>query len=206
MLRGSILALGLAASSCAPAPAAMPATQASEALAMFAAGSSPWDVCTPEGRAMLRSAVRAYGAEMARAGVQWPAVPAFDGAGEGASSVDVTVLAAFSAGFVEASDFRGRTRALINRLSLAQWPQVSGMRQAARVACAEVAALQQAAARLVLEAQRYGTLTAHAAQVNDPRAQALAERQALRVRRAQARMALDAALVEEAVRQAQGAS
>jgi hypothetical protein len=179
----------------------MAATQASEMLERFAAGSAPANVCTPEGRALLRGAVRAYGAEMARAGVAWPAVPA-RGEGEIVKGVDATVLAAFAAGFVEASDFRGRARALIGEFSLAQWPHLGGVRQAARVACEEVVELQQAMARLVLEAERYQDLALFAAREGGPRAQQRVERQEQRLQRAQTQMQLSAAQVEVAVRAA----
>ncbi|MBC7769147.1 MAG: hypothetical protein H7124_10205, partial [Phycisphaerales bacterium] len=62
MLRTLIVAAALGSSACAPSPVSMPATQASEVLELFAAGTPPGDVCTPQGRALLRGAVRAYGA------------------------------------------------------------------------------------------------------------------------------------------------
>lgn len=112
----------------------MAASQASELLERFAAGSAPMDVCTPAGRALLRGAVRSYGAEMARAGVTWPLVP---GPGVDPASLkrmDIAVMIAFGAGFVEGSDFRGAARPLIGRMTLTQWPESAtcGRRRAHR--------------------------------------------------------------------------
>ena len=57
MLRKMMLAFAAAGlCACAPGPAAMSATQASEMLELFAAGHAPGDVCTPQGRALLRGA------------------------------------------------------------------------------------------------------------------------------------------------------
>jgi hypothetical protein len=143
--------LAILASACAPGPARVPAAQASEFLELFAAGAGgSTDVCTPEGRAMLRGAVRAYGAEMAANGVAWPSLTARDQF----SKVDASVLIAFAAGFIEASDLHGQARRMARELSFAHWPEIRGMRQAARVACNEVLALQQAAARAVMETER----------------------------------------------------
>ncbi len=200
MLRKSILALGLVSGGCAPAtaPLPMPPTQASEVLEQFAAGATPGDVCTPEGRALLRGAVRSYAAEMQRGGVDWPAVPASDGEAGEMRSVDASVVIAFAAGFVEASDFRGQARALVRQVSFAQWPVIAEMRQAARVACEQVADLQQCAARFVLEASRYESRSADAGE--SARAQDSVARQAQRMQRARAQMEMRAAQVDAAVR------
>jgi hypothetical protein len=154
MRRALASVLVLATAACAQAPVRMPAAEASELLARFAAGSGRADVCTAEGRAVLRGAVRAYGAEMSANGVAWPMIPALGGDPDALSSVDVSVLVATAAGFVETSDFHGPARRMARQLSFAQWPEVRGMRGAADVACAEVVSLQQAAARLVFETQR----------------------------------------------------
>jgi hypothetical protein len=178
----------------------MAATDASELLARFAAGAAPADVCTPEGRALLRGAVRAYGAAMSEAGETWPAAPARDVDAD-LSSMDVSVLVAFAAGFVEASDLRGPARASAGELPFAQWPEIQMMRQAASVACADAARLQQAAARFVLEAARYQQLAADAAR--DARAAARMRVQGARMERAQSQMQLMAAYVEASLEAAQ---
>ena len=139
----------------------MAATDASELLARFAAGADGAQVCTPHGRALLRGAVRAYSAEMAAAGVAWPAVPA-KGDADNLHSVDVNVLVAFSAGFLEASDFQNAARSMIGDLSFANWREVREMRRAAHVACAEVVEMQRATARFVLESARYQQLAERA--------------------------------------------
>jgi hypothetical protein len=174
----------------------MPATQASELLEQFAAGAAPQDVCTPQGRALLRGAVRAYSAEMARAGLAWPAVPV-GGDPDAVKSVDANVLIAFTAGFVERSDFVGPARQLIGQFTFEQWPELPDMRRAARVACEEVAALQQAAARFVLETERYRGV-AQRAEKGESAAPQL-QRQARRLERAESAMQTAAYAVETRV-------
>lgn len=189
MLRIMALAALAAASACAPGPAHMPASHASEVLERFAAGAAEADICTPGGRATLRGAVRAYGAAMNANGVAWPAT-----GGDQLKGVEASVLVAFSAGFVEASDFYGPARAALTQLAFMQWPEVRGMRMATRVACTEVAALQQAAARVVME-----TELLH--QMANGRPERLA-RQRNRVERAQVLMEQQAALVSARVDEA----
>lgn len=157
MLRVCVAAACLGAAACAPAPVTMSAGEASERLERFAAGASAMDVCTPDGRALLRGAVRAYGAEMARAGVAWPALP--DDGGRGAPrNVDVAVVVAFAGGLVEASDFRGA----MAPAALLNWANIADLRTAPGVACAQVLDLQRAAARVVAELNRYERLEARA--------------------------------------------
>lgn len=150
MLRATVLSAALLVGACAPGPAPMAASEASEHLARFAAGSAE-DVCTPQGRSLLRGAVRSYGAELARAGVAWPAL----GEGEALHSTDVAVAVAFAAGFLEASDFQGGARGSVSHFALTYLPQFREMRAAARVACTQVVDLQQAASRLALEMERF---------------------------------------------------
>ena len=164
----------------------MPASHASEVLERFAAGAAEADVCTPNGRAMLRGAVRAYGAAMNANGVAWPAA-----GGDQLNGVEASVLVAFSAGFVEASDFYGPARAALTQLAFTQWPEVRGMRTATRVACSEVASLQQAAARLVVETARLRQMP-----VSQPDR---LQRQRERVARARMQMQQQAALVSARV-------
>jgi hypothetical protein len=142
----------------------MPAARASEVLARFAAGTgAAVNVCTPEGRAMLRGAVRSYGAEMSVNGVAWPMMPGFGvEAPDALNSVDVSVLVAVAAGFVEASDLHGPARRFARHLAFMQWPEIRDLRSATRVACDEVVELQQAAARVVLETERLRQMTERA--------------------------------------------
>jgi hypothetical protein len=193
----------LATGACGPAPVNMAATDASELLARFAAGSAPADVCTAEGRAVLRGAVRSYGAAMEANGVAWPVVPNFGSEAQALSSVDASVLIAFAAGFIEVSDFQGRARGLVTHMSFAQWPEIGGMRRAARVACTEVVALQQAAARVVIEADRFAQVRQTAERDRGSRAAAeRVRRQAVRLERAQAQMQMVAAGVQARVESA----
>lgn len=174
MLRGLILASCLAASACAPGPAPMAATEASEVLARFAGGAAPANVCTPEGRSLLRGAVRAYGRAMALAGETWPRA-VDDGAG--VASVDAMVMVAAASGVIEPSDLR--VAPTLEFMPIQNWPAPNTFRRAATVACGELMALQDAAARYVREHARYLTLSARAER-GDARARLQAERQSRR--------------------------
>jgi hypothetical protein len=197
MRRALASVLVLATAACAQAPVRMPAAEASELLARFAAGSGSADVCTDEGRAVLRGAVRAYSAEMQANGVAWPMIPAIGGDPNALSTIDVSVLIAFAAGFVDASDFHGQARQLAGRLSFAQWPEIRSMRQAARVACPDVVLLQQAAAQFVLESERLRELAERAENArNGQRVAERLRRQSVRVERAQVQMQSMAAVVQ----------
>lgn len=154
MNRGFVFALAAALSACAPAPVQMPAAQASEVLNLFSSGRGPANVCTPDGRALLRGAVRAYGREMGRSGVPWPVIPGVSGEAEDITHVEISVLISYAAGFVYTTDFPPATRRLMSHLTFSQLPEISSLRRAARVACGDVQALQQAAARYFLEQAR----------------------------------------------------
>lgn len=190
MKRGLILAFAAALSACAPAPAQMPAAQASEVLNLFAVGRGPANLCSADGRALLRGAVRAYSREMERSGVVWPTMPQ-SGETQQVNHVDVSVVIAFAAGFVKANDFRGGPRLLMSQLTLTQWPEIRAMRAAARDACGEVAALQQAAATFVLESTRYEQMTGSSRGATER-----LRRQSVRMQRAQQHMQDIAAVVE----------
>lgn len=194
MQRGFVLALAAALSACAPAPVEMPAAQAAEVLNLFAAGRGPADVCSADGRAVLRGAVRAYAHEMNRSGVDWPIVPGAVGETANVTAMDVSVMIAFAAGFVKTSDFRHPARGFMTQLTLAEWPEIQDMRRAARNACQEVAALQQAAAAFVVESTRYSQMTSR--ERNGASEADRLRRQSLRMQRAQTRMQETAAVVQ----------
>ena len=146
---------------------------------------------------MLRGAVRAYSAEMQANGVAWPTIPGLGGNTGAISSVDVSVLVASAAGFVDASDFSGPARRLIGQLSFSQWPEIRSMRQAARVACPDVVHLQQAAAQFVVESERMRLMAERADNArNQQRAAERLRRQSVRVERAQVQMQTMAAVVQ----------
>jgi hypothetical protein len=193
MKRGLVLALAAALSACAPAPVQMPAAQASEVLNLFAAGRGPANLCSADGRALLRGAVRAYSREMERSGVAWPMMPGAGGETQPVTHVDVSVVIAFAAGFVKANDFRGAPRMLLSQITLSQWPEIQAMRAAAHDACGEVAALQQAAAAFVLERTRYEQMTERSRNGRGPMERL--RRQSVRVQRAHERMQDVAAIV-----------
>lgn len=193
MKRGLVLALAAMLSACAPTPVQMPAAQASEVLNLFAVGRGPANLCSADGRALLRGAVRAYSREMARSGVSWPMMPD-GGATQPVTHVDASVMIAFAAGFVKANDFRGGPRLLMHQFSLSQSPELRAMRAAARDACGEVAAWQQAAATFLLENARYEQMR----DISRSGRGAIERlhRQSMRVQRAQERMLETAAVVE----------
>lgn len=192
MKRGLVLVFAAALSACAPPPVQMPAAQAAEVLNLFSTGRGPANVCSADGRALLRGAVRSYSREMNRSGVAWPEIAGVEGGD--ITSVDVSVMIAFAAGFVKAGDFHGPSGMLMNQLAFRQWPEIRSIRLAARDACEEVVALQQAAAAFVLESTRYREMTSR-----DRSGRGDAERlrrQSVRMQRAQERMQDSAAVVE----------
>jgi len=202
MLRMMILAAACAASACAPSPVAMPASQASEVLELFAAGNGPGDVCTPEGRALLRGAVRAYSAAMAEAGEPWPALPGVGREPGEITNVEITVLIGVAAGFIEASDLRGPARTLAQRMTLAHWPSMNDLRRAADVACPELVELQQTASRFVLERERFERLSERA---DTSRARERLVRHAARMERSMAEMQMLAQVVTRKVEESRRA-
>ncbi len=197
MQRGFVLALAAALCACAPAPVQMPAAQASEVLNLYVSGRGPANVCSADGRAVLRGAVRAYGREMREAGVAWPTIPGVADEAQNVTAVDVSVMVAFAAGFVEAGDFQRPARRFMTELTFTQWPEIRSMRLAAREACQEVMALQQAAARVVIEQTRLADMM-RSAQRNSRGAQAAdrLRRQSAMLERAKARMEDQAAIVQ----------
>ena len=199
MKRGLALALAAALCACAPAPVEMPAARASEVLNLFAAGAGPANICSRDGRALLRGAVQAYSRAMQQSGVAWPVVPGETGEAENVTSVDISVMIAFAAGFVKTSDFQHPARGMLTNLTFAQWPEIRSIRSAARVACDEVQALQQAASRFVLEQSRMAQMV-HTARQGRETSERL-RRQSVRVQRAQARMQETAAVVQTRMNQ-----
>lgn len=205
MLRQMMLAFAAAGlSACAPGPAAMSATQASEMLELFAAGHPPGDVCTPQGRALLRGAVRSYGNAMAQAGQTWPNFEAFGHEPNAVTSVEASVVIGVAAGFVEASDLRGPARAFAMHMTLANWPSIRDLRQAAVVACPELVELQQAASRFVVERERYQEM-AERARGHDTRAAEHLRRSADRMQRSMTNMQVLAETVTRKVEQSRRA-
>lgn len=192
-MRTLFLSLALIVSACGEAPTAMRASQASLLLEQFAAGAAPADLCTAEGRAMLRGAVRAYGAAMSDAGEAWPAAPQ---GSDGLGNVEAMVLVAAASGFVEPTDFRDHASILVERVVFAHWPELRGMRDGVRVACNEMVDLQISAARFVLESDRYERLFQLGPASADART---TQRQALRVERARMAMNAQAAAVEQRI-------
>jgi hypothetical protein len=158
----------------------MPAAQASEVLNLFASGRGPADICTIEGQALLRGAVRAYSTEMHASGLAWPIIPGLAGEAEHLNHVDISVMIAFAAGFVRSADFRGPARHYLAQLNFAEFPRLHDMRRATHVACEDVVALQQAASRFGLEQSRVEEMArrpqSNASQMSAERARRQADR------------------------------
>lgn len=189
MRRGLALALAAALCACAPLPSQMPAAQASEVLNLFAAGQGPANICSANGRALLRGAVRAYSREMSVAGVAWPVVS--NAAGQNVTNVDASVMIAFAAGFVKAGDFHGAQRRMLSQLTFANWPEIRSISAAAQDTCEEVVALQQAAASFVMESTRFREMSS----VQRGNTENM-RRQTVRLQRAQERMQDTAAVMQ----------
>jgi hypothetical protein len=181
MKQGLIMALAAAAGACAPAPVEMPAAQASEVLNLFAAGRGPASVCSADGRALLRS-----------------------GEAGNVTTVDGSVAIAFAAGFVKAGDLPVPARHIMTQLTFDEWPEITRMRAAARVACQDVVALQQAAAHYLVERARMADMAGGAKGVG-LRAESAErlQRQSVRVARAEMQMNDMAAIVEARMEEAQ---
>lgn len=201
MKRGLALALAAVLWACAPAPVEMPAARASEVLNLFAAGSGPANICSNGGLALLRGAVQAYSREMQQSGVAWPVIPGATGEAENVTSVDISVMIAFAAGFVRTSDFQPPARGMLTHMTITQWPEIQSMRGAAEIACADVQALQQAASSFVVEQSRMAQMV-HAAHVRNQGRETSERlrRQSVRVERAQTRMQETAAQVAARMR------
>lgn len=201
MKRGLGFALAAALCACAPAPVQMPAAQAAEVLNLFAAGAGPADICSRDGRALLRGAVRSYSREMAEAGVTWPMIPQASEETENVTSVDISVMIAFAAGFVETGDFQAPARGMLAHLTINQWPEIQSMRHATATSCADVRTLQQAASGFVVEQSRMAQMV-HAAHVRNQGRESAdrLRRQSVRLERAETRMQEAAAVVEARMR------
>lgn len=141
----------------------MSAGDAALVLEAFTAGApDAADVCAPAGRDQLRLAVRTYGATMAENGQDWPAVAEPDARQEQMSAVEVAVVIAFAAGFVQGSDLLQPARGRAQRLAFAHLPHMIKLRGVAMDACPDVVAMQRAASRYMLEMERYADVIASA--------------------------------------------
>ena len=141
----SILAAGaaLTLAACGAAPEPMRASEAAASLAQFAAVETPSYLGTREGREALRSAVRAHGREMRVNGLVWPR---FDpDPGRPAGAMDLAVLIAFSAGFVERDDLMRAAQRSAEQVARDHLSEIAHLRDASRRACAEAAEAQRTA-------------------------------------------------------------
>ena len=138
---------------------------------------------------------------MQQAGVAWPVIPGNAAETDNVTSVDISVMIAFAAGFVESSDFQHPVRGMLTHLTITQWPEIQGLRPAADVACEDVQALQQAASGFVVEQSRMAQMV-HAAHVRNQGRESAERlrRQSVRVERAQTRLNETAAVVQAQMR------
>jgi hypothetical protein len=150
----AMLAVVLAA--CGPAAPSLTAEEAHAVLEDFARGHAPADVCTPEGRSLLRSAVRTYGKAQEDLGVEWPDVVGIMTDEQGTiAEIDALAIGALAGGFIEPSDLRGPAQTLSRIIGAVHHPAIADVQRAVRHACSEVFARQQAVARAAIEEKRY---------------------------------------------------
>lgn len=152
-MRRMVSCIVVFAVACAPAPVSMPADQARQVIEQFSGGVQRFDVCTPEGRAILRGAVRSFSSAEAAEGRVWPTVPVGDERAP-LDAVNGSVLVAVAAGFVKVNDLRGDARAQYRMLALEHWLHMRDARLATELACEDVLRLQQVGAQLVVQMQR----------------------------------------------------
>lgn len=189
-------ALLIALPACAPAPLMRP-VEAAHVLEAFAGGAEDAvDVCAPEGRVMLRQAVRSYAAAMAANGVAWPQLENVARAAPPLDALEASVAIAFAAGFVDASDLPQQARAHAQRLALEQWAHVWSLRTVARNACADMVSMQRAASRHLLETEHFKDAIADARRDGGEAAVAQLLRRNAVVQRAERDMRLAAALIQ----------
>lgn len=155
-MRKALLALTAAALAAGCGPTRMNAADAAHVLERFAAGAhDAVDVCAVDGRHTLRGAVRAYGEAMAEGGQAWPNLQGFEGRQEMLTAVELSVVISYAAGFVRSSDLQSNARGRMQRLALSNLPHLIQFRGVAMTACAEVVAVQRAAAAYLREMQAY---------------------------------------------------
>jgi hypothetical protein len=186
-------AAALALAGCGPAP--MNALEAAQVLEAFTAGAGP-DVCAPGGRGQLRGAVRAYGEAMTENGAEWPALAAHEEEQQALSSVEVSVMISFAAGFVHATDLPRAARGRAQMLVLEHLPHMMRMRRVGVEHCAEVVSMQRAASRYMLEMERMKHAVESARRNGGEGAVAQLLHQNAVIRRAQEDMEIAAAAIQ----------
>jgi hypothetical protein len=156
---GKVLILGLAAAvlgACTPAPS-VSVEEAERILSGLARGERVVDVCTPEGERAFRDAVRVRARQEDAEGRDWPAFYSDEDDSALLEPEAAVVSIGYFAGWVQASDLRGSTRARLRRWSIEHWPDLGRVRAHADAACAEFATLQVAGARWARVTQRRST-------------------------------------------------
>ncbi|MEZ5961489.1 MAG: hypothetical protein R3C30_13860 [Hyphomonadaceae bacterium] len=141
--------LVLSAAACAPALPSMSAEEANTLIQGMSRGGAPVDVCTSEGQALFRSAVRTHARAMHDAGEAWPN---FEGLEEGDEvGADAVVVAlGLTAGHIEPGDLQGEARGQVQRWALNAWPQLLQVRAHSAEVCNEMVAVRRAGVRFVI--------------------------------------------------------
>ncbi|MCL4715849.1 MAG: hypothetical protein KJZ75_13150 [Hyphomonadaceae bacterium] len=197
----AILAAALAGCS-----AELPRYEEREALTLlrqYSNGAAPFNVCTAEGRAQLRGAVRAYSRAREAAGEVWPDVPSEESSRAELSALDISMLIAYAGGFVEGQDFQREPRRALRLAALTHLEDMVRLRGAVRTACAEVAALQRAAGRYMVEMEAMRVASDSARATPGRRQAESLRRQYERVAAAREEMRIAGVRVETRMREAE---
>ena len=151
----SVLVMAWAACGCSPAPS-LTIEEAQAIVADVGRGASRIDICTDEGRATFRAAVRAYFAAQLEQGEVWPNAMGALGGEHTPDAGEVAVMGAMIAGYVNASDLSGDAQrfARMMNMSINLNDQRHLFRDGMAEACAEVMELQQLLARGQIDAEQ----------------------------------------------------
>lgn len=151
----SVLVMAWATWGCSPAPS-LTIEEAQAIVADVGRGASRIDICTDEGRATFRAAVRAYSAAQHAQGKVWPNAMGALGGEHMPDAGEVAVMGAMIAGYVNASDLSGDAQrfARMMNMSINLNDRRHLFRDGMAEACAEVMELQQLLAREQIDAEQ----------------------------------------------------
>jgi hypothetical protein len=147
-MRSGAVALLLAAAACAPALPQVSTDDARDMIRRMNEGAAPVDVCTPEGAALFRSAVRTHAKAMHDAGETWPNFEGLED-GDEVGPDAVVVALGFSSGHIQAGDLQGEGRWQVQRWALHAWPQLTQLRSLSSQVCPEIVAVRRAGVRYI---------------------------------------------------------
>lgn len=158
----------LAAAACAPAPS-LTAEEARAIVIDVGRGAARIDICTEEGRATFRAAVRAYSAEQDDLGKVWPNPMGALAGDHTPDAAEIAVMGAMIAGYVQASDLSGDAQrvARMMNMSINLNDRRQLFRDGMRDACPEVMELQQLLAREQIDVEQAERRAARAEERGD---------------------------------------